>query len=420
MSSENEYLQQVMVDQAAVERGLRKRKAASIPGPPAAMSIQGTSPADFDDEAPAVDVRVTGMLWWKSVVVPPNAFVVHTRRGHSTPLNIGMGVSFRFNPRTDAFLVVPAAMQTIILNARCICQERQGILVQGYVQWVIDDFERAYRGLDFSDIYDPMKVVNIQLREQAEAAIKDTVATMSIDDVLADKQPIIEVLTARLRKVAEGTGEEEGLGLRIVTVQIKEAVVSSTRLWQDLQRPFRSERRKTARLAELEAEAEISAREDEAARQAAEQEIEREAAVAEQRAQAEAKAFAREVNERARRAEQEAQLATEQAERQRIIIEQEAAVARLKAETEQALARIKAETEALVAERTLLVEAKKQAIRNDISAEQLRAQLIAQLPELAGNLPKPERLTEIHTGGEALTGPFSALMGLLTWLDGGK
>jgi hypothetical protein len=83
-----------------------------------------------------------------------------------------------------------------------------------------------------------MRVVNVQLREQAEAAIKDKVATMGIDEVLSDKQPIIEELTARLRSVAEGEGgSDKGLGLRIVAVQIKEAVVSSKRVWENLQKP---------------------------------------------------------------------------------------------------------------------------------------------------------------------------------------
>ena len=40
-------------------------------------------------------------------------------------------------------------------------------------------------------------IVNAQLREQAEAAIKDKIATMSVEDVLTDKAPIIEELTAR-------------------------------------------------------------------------------------------------------------------------------------------------------------------------------------------------------------------------------
>ena len=106
------------------------------------------------------------------------------------------------------------------------------------------------------------RLVNLQLKEQAEAAIKDKVATMSVHEVLSDKQPIVEELTARLREVAEGEGgSDRGLGLRIVTVQIKEAVVSSKRVWENLQKPFRAERARVARLAELATEAVIDARE---------------------------------------------------------------------------------------------------------------------------------------------------------------
>src|SRR5262249_60668911 len=100
------------------------------------------------------------------------------------------------------------------------------------------------------------------LREQAEAAIKDKVATMGVAEVLSDKQPIIEELTTRLRSVAEGEGgSDTGLGLRIVTVQIKEAVVSSSRLWENLQKPFRAAQQRVARLAELAAEEVVAERE---------------------------------------------------------------------------------------------------------------------------------------------------------------
>ena len=209
-------------------------------------------------------MRVTGFWRWKTVLVPPNAFVVHTRRGRAEPLHVGLGVSFRYRPQTDAFLVVPGAMQTILISAFSICRELQGVVVQAYVQWIIEDFATAYRKLDFSDPDDPMRLVNLQLKEQAEAAIKDKVATMSVHEVLSDKQPIIEELTARLRAVAEG--EDSGLGLRIVTVQIKEAVVSSSRLWENLQKPYRAEQERLARLAELTAADAVSEREMSVAR----------------------------------------------------------------------------------------------------------------------------------------------------------
>jgi flotillin len=120
-------------------------------------------------ETPSLsDVRMTGCLWWKTVIIPPNMYVVHTRSGHKEPIHVGLGISFYFNANTDSFLVAPSTLQTLLINARCICKERQGILISAYVQYVIDDFSIAYRKLDFSDMDDPMRIVNIQLREQCE------------------------------------------------------------------------------------------------------------------------------------------------------------------------------------------------------------------------------------------------------------
>ena len=94
---------------------------------------------------------------------PSQCIIVHTRKGVHKPLPCSLGISFKDDPNQDAFLVVPSAMQTIIINANCICKELQGIMVQAYVQWVIDDFNQTYRKLDFSDPIHPMKVTNTQL-----------------------------------------------------------------------------------------------------------------------------------------------------------------------------------------------------------------------------------------------------------------
>lgn len=209
-----------------------------------------------------IEVRETGFFIWKRVIVPPNAYVIHTRIGQQKPVTLGLGLSFRYNPQTDAYLIVPAAMQTIGVVANCISQEKQGINVLAYVQWQISDFSIAYRKLDFSDRNDPIAVVNAQLREQADAAIKDKIATMRVSEVLADKAPVIEELTRRLIEVTEGrvrgsAGTEEGLGIKIVTVQIKEALVSSQRLWEHLQAPFRHEQERNARISYLNMQEEI-------------------------------------------------------------------------------------------------------------------------------------------------------------------
>jgi hypothetical protein len=387
-------------------------------------------------------VRITGFGRWKTVLVPPNAFVVHTRRGRAEPLHVGLGVSFRYNPVTDSFLVVPGAMQTILINAYCICRELQGVLVQAYVQWIIQDFSTAYKKLDFSDAEDPMGLVNLQLKEQAEAAVKDKVSTMGVNEVLSDKQPIIEELTARLRSVAEGEGNsDQGLGLRIVTVQIKEAVVSSSRLWENLQKPYRSEQGRIARLAELGAEEAISEREMAAGRERETRRMENERELGELRARNEAASFDREAAERVRRAQREQedtrQLAEldhettlhalnlerarreEEAEIGRVRVEQEYALKQLGLEGELAMDKSRSESTHDSALLELERDRLRAEIENDHSPASIQAKLIESLPEILEKLPKPAELKSVTIGGSdsttlaGLIAQFAAVVGAL-------
>lgn len=424
----NVYLDQVVAQSAQLEQDLRVKKAPMSPAPAPGgggdtSNRARRSAAEAATTPPtAVDVRVTGFGPWKTVLVPPNAFVVHTRRGRDKPLHLGLGTSFRYRSATDSYLVVPGTMQTILLNAFCICRELQGVLVQAYVQWIVQDIATAYRKLDFGDASDPMRLVNLQLKEQAEAAIKDKVATMSVHEVLSDKQPIIEELTARLRGVAEGAGDSDtGLGLRIVTVQIKEAVVTSARLWENLQKPFRSEQGQLARLAELGAQEIITGRELASQRLDQLQRLENDRELADLKARNAAAAFDRDAAERLRRGEREqadaralASQASEttlhelQLEQQRHA--QETEMRRLRLELEQTLQRLTLDHELAVARdraeqlhAAALLELERDRVGQDIangrSPEAVQAELIARLPEIVAKLPKPDELRTVNLSG---------------------
>jgi hypothetical protein len=440
----NVYLDQVVAQQERLEQDLRKRSAPA-PAAQAAMGGGGRQRMPGADgpatgSSSAVDVRTSGFWRWKTVLVPPNAFVVHTRRGHAEPLHVGLGTSFRYDPARDSYLVVPGAMQTILINAYCICRELQGLVVQAYVQWIIQDFATAYRKLDFSDPDDPMRLVNLQLKEQAEAAIKDTVATMGIQDVLSDKQPIVEELTARLREVAEGEGgTDRGLGLRIVTVQIKEAVVSSARLWENLQKPFRSEQGRIARLAELTAEEAISGRELEASRTQQTRQLDNERELADLRARNEAVVFDRDAAEKVRRADRDQQDARRLAELEsetllhslalerqrdaeelevgRLRLEREHALRRIELDSELALARSRVESAHAAALLDLERDHVRASIDNDQSAAAIQARLIDSLPEIAARMPKPDELRSVTVGGTG-SGTIAGLIAELTAVVG--
>jgi hypothetical protein len=443
----NDYLDRVVAEQQALEQDLRAKRsapqasAAVIPGapvpPPAPRGRGGWSgraavapPADRPDASgqagaqrgTGVDVRVTGFWRWKTVLVPPNAFVVHTRRGRAAPLHVGLGISFRYRPATDTYLVVPGAMQTILISAFSICRELQGVVVQAYVQWIIEDFATAYRKLDFSDVDDPMRLVNLQLKEQAEAAIKDKVATMGVHEVLSDKQPIIEELTARLRAVAEGEGDrDQGLGLRIVTVQIKEAVVSSARLWENLQKPYRTEQERLARLSELTAADAISEREMAVARARETRQLADERELAELRHRNAAASFDRDTTERVRRAGREQEDARTLADLQdetavhalrlqRARQDEEFEVNRMRIEGEHALRALEQEGDLAVARARAVADhdaamlaLERERIRGDIansqSASNVQAQLVERLPEIVAKMPKPAELRAVTIGG---------------------
>ena len=303
-------------------------------------------------------VRETGFLFWKRIIVPPNAYVVHTRAGRDQPVTLGLGLSFRYNPQTDAYLVVPAAMQTIGVVSNCISKEKQGINVLAYVQWQISDFSIAYRKLDFSDTVDPLGIVNAQLREQADAAIKDKIATMSVEEVLTDKAPIIEELTRRLIEVSEGRvrgekdNEADGLGIKIVTVQIKEAFVSSRNLWENLQAPYRHDQQRNARISYLDMQEEIRTKQLETRQATETSEAETQVRIERVREEKKTEALELRLEEDEKRKQREQESRTSQLQReQELKLTQE----RTNAETQSQLADLKREQQiqAMQAEREL-------------------------------------------------------------------
>jgi len=331
-------------------------------------------------EKEPIKVRETGFWWWRRIVVPPNAYVVHTRIGRDAPVTTGLGKSFRYNPNTDAYLVVPAAMQTIGIVARCITKEKQGINILAYLQWQMHNFSIAYQKLDFSDSRDPLGIVNAQLSEQAEAAIKDKIATMSVEEVLTDKAPVIEELTKRLEAVTEGRNHEagnahEGLGIKIVTVQIREAFVSSKKLWQDLQAPFRHQQEKAARISELAMQNEVHKKELENRQLKETRETEINAAIEQVKQTKQTEALNLKLAEQSIRFTKE-----QEAERQKIQLEEQTTLTKQASTLKiQAHEQETSQQQIQLEEKTALA---KQASEQQIQAQQARLTYESQLAEL--------------------------------------
>jgi hypothetical protein len=70
--------------------------------------------------------------------------------------------------RERGFSMVVGMLSSAVMRQddETIAKRAQLELVQGYVQWIVQDFATAYRKLDFSDLEEPMRLVNLQLKEQ--------------------------------------------------------------------------------------------------------------------------------------------------------------------------------------------------------------------------------------------------------------
>lgn len=369
---------------------ISRNKVSEVEVPKSRPMADLISSEELQLQKEPVQIREVGIWPFKRVIVPPNVYVVHTRLGRKEPVTIGLGCSFPYDPYRDSYLVVPAAMQTIGIVANSISREKQGINVLAYVQWQIQDFSVAYRKLDFSDTRDPLGIVNAQLREQAEAAIKDKIATMAVDEVLTDKQPIIEELTARLKAVAEGRGQSssEGLGIKIVTVQVKEAYVSSMKLWEHLQAPFRHEQAKVAHISQLAAQEEVRSKELENRRLAETSQAETmvQIELIKQNTQTEAL--------QSRLVQEKARLALEQDfEKQRIELSEQTMVSRRQSERRLNIEASKLEQEQKLAALKHFQEAaaEKTRIESEASVLQTKIQVEQELRELS----EKQRLEEV-------------------------
>jgi len=232
--------------------------------------------------------------------------------------------------------------------------------------------------------------------------------------VLSDKQPIIEELTSRLRAVAE-----ESLGLRIVTVQIKEAVVSSTRVWENLQKPYRAEKNQEARLAELGAEEVIAARQAHNDMLAFDRHAAEELRRGE-REQEDARKLATQRDEtRGHQLRLETERHAQEVEIGRLRLEMEHTLEQLKLDYELASMTAKAENENSIKLMEIERSRMRQEINNGQSAEAIQARLIAGLPDIVSRLPKPAELRTINLSGAdsgTLAGIIAELTAALTTL----
>lgn len=235
-------------------------------------------------------------------VYTPNEFVLHIRRGKVR--NKIKGGSVFLLPIIDRVVVLSTAIQTVDISAseKVISKENQDIIVRAFIVWRIVDPEAAFATIAHVKGLDAMKKINHTCEQIAEAVIRTTVANMSLDNILRERDLIVRKVVGELQDVVDTWG------LQVETVEIRDVEIKNLDLFGDMQARFEQQKR-------LEA-SEIRIRTDQQVKQL---EIDRDLQIAEKDAEAEKL-------KRLYIAQQEEEARSRELDRDRILVEKKRAV----------------------------------------------------------------------------------------------
>jgi hypothetical protein len=155
------------------------------------------------------------------------------------------------------FIRVPANVQTLHFTTDNANVHYQGIGVEGFATWRIDpeDPAKAIQTLDFFDAQDPMAKTNEELKTICIEAVRHTLANMSIDEALRQKEEIAQKLHSQLRVV------EDKWGIIFDQVGIEKVRIMSNSLFEELQSQYRNELRLSSEKTRIETDKQISSKE---------------------------------------------------------------------------------------------------------------------------------------------------------------
>jgi regulator of protease activity HflC (stomatin/prohibitin superfamily) len=220
--------------------------------------------------AAAFGIAFAGYAFRKLYVsVDPDEFVVHYRNGNV--VHLGRGQSF-FQLPFDTYLKVPGTLRDVNFCADQITLEKQGVRVQGFLAYKIEDFERAYQALDFKSHYvrqlpsceenakkvdykeknelrvvqldpeDPLAKTDFILRQLAESVVRNEVANKTLEQVTKQRDKLVESMRQQMMDTVQSWG------ISIDTIEFTEVWIRSKEVFQNLQAEDRNRLRLIAEI----------------------------------------------------------------------------------------------------------------------------------------------------------------------------
>lgn len=178
------------------------------------------------------------------ITVAPNEYVVHTRLGGVK--NQGLGKTFFFIPFIDSYIKFSITPHKINFFADNITTEKQGVGIDGFLIWSIDDGNKAYKKINTCDS-EAMDNLSQQLIDISVSIARHAISNMPLDEVLTNREVLVERLFSQMNQLINDWG------IKIEAIEIKEIRVLSEKLFENLQAPFRNQKLQLAEHSRLEA-----------------------------------------------------------------------------------------------------------------------------------------------------------------------
>jgi regulator of protease activity HflC (stomatin/prohibitin superfamily) len=173
-------------------------------------------------------------------IFDPNVFYVHLRKGK--PIKQGEGGMVVRIPFLDRILAIDRTVQQLNIHAESVLsKEKQKIRLSAVLQWQADNAIATINNTHWEEI--PARLTAI-----IESVIRTACAQLSVEEILEERQLIIEAIKKELVDVISEWG------LKVVTVELIDVAVINEAFLQNMSKPREAEMRRLAQIATIEAD----------------------------------------------------------------------------------------------------------------------------------------------------------------------
>ena len=194
-------------------------------------------------------------------IFDPNIFYVHLRKGKARKQGEG-GMVIRI-PFLDRILAVDRTVQQLNISAESVLsKEKQKIKLNAVLQWQADNAIATINNVKWSEI--PPRLTAI-----IESVIRTACAQLSVEEILEERQLIIEAIKKELIDIVSEWG------LKVVTVELVDVSVINESFLRDMAKPREAEMHRLAQIALISADQSTGSRDIERTKVIREKEIAR-------------------------------------------------------------------------------------------------------------------------------------------------